>query len=412
MAAIRLKLPRPHVNQQAVLESPARYKVMACGRRWGKTTLGEIWVADPALHGMPCAWFAPTYKMLADVWRDLKTMYAPVIKEKSETEHRLEMITGGVIDMWSLDNPDAGRGRKYKRAFIDEGGFVPKLEEAWTQSIRPTLTDMLGEAMFGGTPKGRNYFWRLHCVGVDAEQPDWQSWQMPTTANPYMDPAEVEAARQQLPERAYKQEYLAEFIEDSGGVFRGVYEVVDVGRSEPEPPGAGCYTMGVDLARVEDFTVISVLDQNNRQIYFERFNQVSWELQIARIVAVGKRYNALVYVDSTGVGDPIFEQLRKAGLNVRGYQFTSASKERLIDNLSIAIEHQRLRLMDVPEQTNELLAYEYEVTASGNVRMNAPQGMHDDTVIALALAAQNIDASPVTGQSIITTGTRREGYGL
>jgi hypothetical protein len=136
-----------------------------------------------------------------------------------------------------------------------------------------------------------------------------------------------------------------------------------------------------------DFTVLSVMDSAGRQVHFERFNQISWERQLAAIMAVHERYRAAVVIDSTGVGDPIFERLRKAGVPVKPYQFTNASKEALIDNLAMRLEQGLVRLMDVPEQTNELLAYQYELTPSRNIRMNAPAGMHDDTVIALALSA-------------------------
>jgi len=109
-------------------------------------------------------------------------------------------------------------------------------------------------------------------------------------------------------------------------------------------------------------------------------------------------------VDSTGVGDPIFEQLRMGGIPVEGFKITAQSKEALINKLAIAIEHQELTLMDIPEQTNELIAYEYDVTPSGHVTMNAPSGMHDDIVIALALA--NIKLTRNYSINIITGGQR------
>ena len=393
----RIQVPELHPKQRAIADAKARYKVAACGRRFGKTQLGIDQIIATLVDGKPAAWFSPTYKMLADVWRQFKATLAPIITDKAETEHRIETVTGGVLDMWSLENPDAGRGRKYQRVVIDEAGLIAKLEEAWTEGIRPMLTDYKGDVIFSGTPKGRNYFWRLYCMGDDPEAAGWQSWHMPTTANPMIDADEVDAARLLLPDRAYRQEYLAEFIEESGGVFRNVAESIDVGRTDNEPPQAGrSYWLGVDLARIEDFTVLTVLDDTGRQVYFERFNQVSWELQITRIEAVALRYGARTLVDSTGVGDPIFEALRKRGLNVEGIQLTSQSKEQIIDGLAIALEQSKLRLLDVQVQTNELMAYQYELTNARNIRMNAPAGMHDDTVISLALAARGLIAPAAT----------------
>lgn len=332
------------------------------------------------------AWFAPTYKMLLEPWRELKRTLAPVISRVNDTERRIELITGGAIDCWSLDDPNAGRGYKYKRVVVDEAAMVGRLEEAWTQAIRPTLADFEGDAYFLSTPKGRDYFWRLWTMGQDALNDSFRSWRYPTVANPYIKPSEVEAARLNLPERAFLQEYLAEFLEESGGVFRGVAAAVDTGVKSRD--GVGPYTIGVDLARVEDFTVISVLDSESRQVYHERFNQISWERQVGAVKRVAEMFpNSKVRVDATGVGDPIFERLRGLGLRVDPFKFTSQSKEALIDNLAMLIEQGRIRLLDVPEQTTELMAYEYQMTPSRNVRMNAPAGMHDDCVIALALSA-------------------------
>lgn len=383
---IRLTLPRPHPGQRQILAEARRWNVIDCGRRWGKTLIGGEISAQSMLAGQPVGWFAPTYKLLSDAWREVKTLLQPVISDKSETEKRLTLITGGFIDMWSLEDENAGRGRKYKRVIVDEAAMTPNLEKAWTESIRPTLTDYAGDAWFFSTPKGQNYFWRLY----NQTGEDWYSAQMPTSTNPYIDAEEIEAARLLLPERVFQQEYLAMFIEESGGVFRRVAEAVDNGRDAPEPRQQGrSYTLGVDLARTQDFTVLSVFDDLARQVYFERFNLISWQRQIERVVSVAQEYDAKVVVDSTGVGDPIYEALRKANLYIEGYQLTSGSKERLIDNLAIMLDNSRIRLMDIPTQTSELQAYQYELTPSRNVRMNAPAGMHDDTVIAAAMGVKD-----------------------
>lgn len=385
---IQVRLPRPHPGQRTILDSSARFNVVACGRRFGKTTLGINRLIGPALGGHPVAWFAPNYKYLTEAWRDFLRALGPVISRTNASERRLELITGGVLEFWTLEDPDSGRSRKYKRVAIDEAAKARHLELAWNEAIRATLTDLEGDADFYSTPKGRNFFWRAFTWGQERRDGQWACWRMPTTANPHIKPSEVEAARKQLPDRVFRQEYLAEFLEDAGGVFRSVSESVDRGRDKPEPArSVGSYCLGVDLARVEDFTVLSVLDNTGRQVFFDRFNQITWERQIASITDVAKRYGAAVVVDSTGVGDPIFERLRNAGFDVQAYQFTNASKTRLIDDLAMGLERGRFRLMDIPEQTNELLAYQYELTPSRNLRMGAPEGMHDDCVIALALAA-------------------------
>lgn len=343
-------------------------------------------------------WFAPTYKILNDAWRLIRHEYNGSINRSSETEKILQFHERGTLEFWSMVDEDAGRSRKYHGVVIDEAGMVPDLESRWHNSIRPTLVDYRGKAWLCGTPKGRNFFWQAYTYGQDPLNTDWASWQMPTSTNPHIHPAEIEAARQ-MPERSFRQEFLAEFIEDSGGVFLGVLEAVERGVTTRSPVGQAVY-LGVDLGRVQDFTVICAVDAAGRQLYHERFNQISWERQIERIRAVAGRYiGAQVWLDSTGVGDPIFEALRGHGLNVFGYHFTHPAKTALINSLAMLIEQGQVRLLDIPEQTSELLAFEYHVTRFHHVRAGAPLGMHDDCVIALALACWPLKAGVQFGAS-------------
>lgn len=193
--------------------------MIAAGRRIGKTALGIELAEREALKGLPVGWFSPTYKFLSEAWRDIKYSLAPVTRAKSETEHRLELIDGGVLECWSLDDTDAGRGRKYARIVIDEAAMVRNLEEAWEESVRPTLTDLEGDAWFMSTPKGFNYFHTLFERGQDPAYPQYASWQLPSSANPFLPASEIEAARAELPERVFRQEYEASFVDDASMIF-------------------------------------------------------------------------------------------------------------------------------------------------------------------------------------------------
>jgi phage terminase large subunit-like protein len=216
---VQVRLARPHAAQFRVKAQSQRWNVVDCGRRWGKTTMGIELATEPALQGYPVGWFNPTYKLLAEAWRDLKRTLEPVTRSRSETEHRIELITGGIVEAWTLEDASAGRGRKYKRVVIDEAAMSRNLEEAWEQAIRPTLTDYRGDAWFLSTPKGFNYFYKLYERGQDRNYPDWASWQMPSSTNPYLSPAELEMARAELPERVYRQEYEASFVDDASIIF-------------------------------------------------------------------------------------------------------------------------------------------------------------------------------------------------
>lgn len=221
--AITLRLNELHDAQRQVLAEKRRWNVLCCGRRWGKTTLaGELLLGPDddygALQGYPVAYFAPTYKMLAEVWRTMTYICQPIERKRYEQEKRIELINGGVIDFWSLESFDSIRGRKYRRAILDESAITPYLKEAWTRVVRPTLTDLKGDCWFLSTPKGKlQYFYEL--FENEQTKPDWKSWQMPTSSNPYIDPEEIEEARSMLDPLSFAQEYLASFVSEANNAF-------------------------------------------------------------------------------------------------------------------------------------------------------------------------------------------------
>lgn len=374
MSEIQIRLPELHQNQQKIIREAKRFNVLDCGRRWGKSKLSVNLLVEGALDGYPVGYFAPTYKLLEGTFKECFNALEQVIKRKHDQQF-IELVTGGIIEFWSLDNPNAGRSRKYKVAIIDEAAFVKELWEAWTQSIRPTLTDMKGGAWFMSTPKGKNDFYKLWMRGQTGEE-GWASWQMPTSTNPFIDFSEIESAEKDLPALAFKQEYLAEFNDNVANPFGFQFiKQCTMPQSIEQPV---CY--GVDLAKSFDWTVIIGLDRFGQVAYFERF-QKDWNITKQIILQLPK---APIKVDSTGVGDPIVEDLQRQRPNVFGFKYSATSKQQLMEGLQSAI-HQRK--VGFPEGviTKELESFEYEYTRTG-VRFNAPAGMHDDCVNALALA--------------------------
>jgi len=222
MQKLRLELQRPHPAQQEIINEAKRFNVLVCGRRFGKTALLIDRMVPVLLAGKPAAWFAPNEKYFDEVWREAKRLLAPVVTRSDSQKKRLELVTGGVLDFWTLHNTDdPGRGRKYALVAVDEAAIVPseRLRRQWTEAIRPTLTDFQGGAWFASTPKGKGFFEELFQRGVSDDE-DWMAWQKPTTANPFISPVEVEAARIDLPVMVFHQEYLAEFIHEFGAVFK------------------------------------------------------------------------------------------------------------------------------------------------------------------------------------------------
>ena len=385
-------LPAYHPAQAQMAGSPARFTVLAAGRRVGKTTLAIRKVSETALDGHPAAWGGPTYKSVGETWRIFTEVLRPVTRRRSEQEKRLELTTGGVIDVWSLEEPDAVRGRGYKRFVVDEAAAIPRLEYAWQQVIRPTLTDDLGDAWFLSTPKGRNYFWDLYRLGMDPAQKEWASFRMPSDANPYLPPGEIAAAKASLPARVFAQEYGADFVSDDLGVFRRLEEAARAPGATPQEkalPGHA-YVAGLDFGRYADFTVCAVLDVSLdpvELVALDRFNQTDWQTQWTRIQAVSQRFRpAAILAERNAAGEPVLAVLRMLGLPVIDFVTSNPSKAVAVQALALAFEQDQLRLPDDPTLLDELAAFEAERLPSGMIRYSAPEGRHDDQVIALCLA--------------------------
>lgn len=386
MATIEIPVEALHSGQRAIDIGARRFNIACMGRRFGKSTLSRRRLLRIAATGKPVAYFCPTYKMLAQYWRETAAALFPILDKTNVQEKRLQLIGGGSIDMWSLDEPNAARGRKYAHIAIDEAAMVARLEEAWQEVLRPTLADFEGTADFYSTPKGRNFFWQLWQRGQDPEQTDWASWQMPTSANPYIKASEIEAARLELPERVFSQEFLAQFLEDGGSVFRRIMEAAT---ALPVTPYAGTFCAGLDWAKDNDFTVMTVIDSTTgRMVDFDRFNQVDWSVQRGRVKAMADKWKVqTILAEGNSIGGPNIEALRKVdGLPVREFTTTNKSKAEIVEALVLAFERGDIGIFDDPVLVGELQAFEASRLPSGMTRYAAPEGSHDDAVISLALA--------------------------
>lgn len=372
---ITLHLSKPHAAQQQVLNEAKRFNVLCCGRRWGKSAMAVNLLCETALSGKPTGYFTPTYKLLDGTYKECLQALEPVIKRKNEHQF-IELLTGGVIDFWSLENEMAGRSRKYKRVIIDEGAFDRNLYSNWTESIRPTLTDLKGDAFFLSTPRGKNDFHKLYSR-AKSEPDRWMSWQMSTYTNPYIDPTEIDDARNDLPALAFSQEYMAEFSDNIANPFGYAYIQLCVKPLSTKP--VVCF--GVDLAKYTDWTVIIGLDSRGDVAHFERF-QHDWRTTTNIINCLP--HHVPLAIDSTGVGDPIGEEIAR-GRNVDLFKFTAQSKQQLMEGLAVKIQRGEVGYPDGMIK-EELENFEYVYSRTG-VKYSAPSGLHDDCVCALALAA-------------------------
>ncbi len=372
-------------DQRAIALHEARFKVVACGRRWGKTALGIVMALEAARRGERVWWVAPTYGLAFHPWRALKSILTGGWAAKLESERFIELPDGGTLTVKSADDPDALRGVGLDFVVVDEAAFMS--EEAWTAALRPALSDRQGRALIISTPRGRNWFWRVFTLGGDPLRPDWASWRYPTGANPRIAPEEIDEARRLLPERIFRQEYEAEFLADGGEVFHSVRRAVCADLPAGPLPGHR-YVMGVDFGRYRDFTALAVVDATaGALVALDRFSGPGWTVQRERIAGLARRWRVEgILAEANAMGEPNIEALRRDGLPVAPFVTTALSKPPLIEGLVKALEELELRLPDDPVLLAELEGYTYSTTRGGHTIYGAPPGGHDDTVIALALA--------------------------
>ena len=375
---------KPHDGQKEVHRSSARFKVLSAGRRWGKTRLGVNECVSVANDGGRAWWVSPSYKTSEVGWRPLRQMCRRIPGVEIKLGDRVvNFPNGGFVAVRSADNPDSLRGEGLDFVVMDECAFMQR--EAWTEAIRPALSDRQGKALFISTPKGRNHFWELYQKGINGEE-GWQSWTFPTISNPFIQASEIEAAKRDLPEMIFRQEYLAEFIDDSGGVFR---RVQDAAVLEPQEPDANKqYVAGVDVASSIDFTVVSIMDVKSKElVYLDRFNRVDYNVLENRLEALYRRWHLdSMKIEANSIGQPVIDQLVSRGISVIPFTTTNATKQMVIQNLQAAFENSDIKILNDPVLLGELLSFESKRNASGSFSYAAPEGMHDDCVMSLALA--------------------------
>ena len=408
----------PHPAQVAIHRAKdKRFRVVCTGRRFGKTycLAGELlnWARRV---GGDYGWVAPTYNVADRGIEAFRELGANILRVCGRAPSRVELQGFPGVPLtriWflSADNPDSIRGFGFKGLVIDEAASIP--QDVWHYVLRPTISQTFGWAVFVSTPKGRNWFYDLFTRGNDPAETDYASFTFPSNASPFFPPKEWEEARRTLPEDVFKQEYMAEFLEDSAGVFRGVDACV---LSEPGGTPGRYVVVGCDIAKHTDWTVLIAMDaETGRCFAMERFNQLDWPIQKERIVTFARKWRGRVILDATGIGDPIYDDLKRVLPDIEPFKLTQGSKSELIQQLRVAVEQRHVSwpaaggssVCDFGILTAEMKRYEYDIGPAGGISYNAPSGFHDDCVMALALANHRRWESSMCGNMLPVAGGKR-----
>lgn len=402
---------KPHPTQRQWLLCEARTKTAACGRRWGKTEAAAIDAATMAIAcpGSSQIIVGPTADQSRLIFDTVERLVMGSTSTRSTakvTRTPYPKMTIGKSRLMARTADEDGRnlrGHSADRVIVDEAAYVRDC--VVQEVIAPMLADRDGRLVMVSTPFGKNHFYRAFLKGTEGGG-DHASFTFPSWANPHISRDYIERQRSEVSARQFAVEYEAQFLDDVSSVF--AWEDINSAAQGGSPDGAfEVVVAGIDWARYSDYTAaiaLGVGENGVRVIATDRFNGMGWSAQIERVARflTGHRVSR-VLTDQTSIGDPLLEQLRNrlweagADMSVDGYTFTNQSKRELIENLAVEFSHGRIVIPRDETLIKELQYFEYELTQSGAVRMNARSGHHDDLVIALALACWQAKCVGVSG---------------
>lgn len=383
---------QPHPGQREFLEHSSDRKVMACGRRWGKSDVAAVWLLSALVQAEPqkLLTVAPTLDQarlifdrvehLLTLWKDRYDRSAPIIVRR--TPYPVLHYGKSSLSARSCHNVHRLRGQEATRIVVDEAAFVPG--NLVPDVLIPMLATTEGELVLISSPNGQNHFWRDFQRGQAGEHGYW-SRRAPSQENPLVSPSFLAVQKEVLPEAVYRVEFEAEFLDASGAVFPS--QLIEASLSTEISRCTGPVVLGVDWARYRDYTAIVALQNREgltETVHIERIFREPWPVQVAKVAKIANDLNARVIAcDGTGVGDPVTAMLQEAlpEISVQPLTFTQSLKGSLVGDLRMAFERERLKLLPDRDLLRELQHFEWR-----DGRLEGTSGFHDDLVIALALA--------------------------
>ena len=401
-----------HDAQRHILSDPHPYIVLVCGRRFGKDHLAAIKIISHSFsHESPrgaklYAWINPVYNPQG---KESFRVFCEFARSANLIKHvintppmEVHLINNDVVKFFSADQPDNLRGGQYDGIVVNEAGFVTNLSELWAGPLAAMLIDRDGWAWIMGTPNGKNAFHTFFLRGLTETtaggKPNlWKSFRFPTYANPFLKKETIDRFKEDMPEDLFKQEYLAEFLDGGGVVFKGLSAMRMRSQGlELKPQGDGC-RVGADLGRYKAWTALTALSPDSTLIGFDRFKDLTWDLVEQRIRNFMLRYRGRLIIDVSNQGEGLAERLQRQGIPTEMVKYTNRTKVQHVNNLQMLIEQGVLKVppprygtdpaCDVGILWTELEAYGYEITMAGNFRYGAPAGGTDDAVTSLMLAS-------------------------
>lgn len=393
----------PHQKQKeilhGILSSEAKHHIACIGRQFGKSLMGMNIALYWAINNGPAKilWVSPVYSQASKVQRELIAAIndSGLIKSANLSSNEIELKNGSVILFRSAERYDNIRGLTLDYAIIDEAAFIK--DDAWAEAIKPTLLVRGKKILFISTPKGKNWFYNLYQLGASPDHEDYKSYTGSSYDTPYIRLQDIEDARRTIPENVFRQEYMAQFIDSGGEVFSNIDKNLFMNWSQP----VGKVYCGIDLGKQEDYTVATFIDSEGKVIDIYRANAQEWTTMTREILNRIRKWNATTLIEVNSIGDVIFEQVKKEWQDTHPFVTSSKSKNEIIEGLILDFNDDVIRIPNAelfPALYSELSTFTYEYNPkTRSIRYGHPNGLHDDTVISLAIANYNRKTNKTLG---------------
>jgi PBSX family phage terminase large subunit len=373
------------------LDDNIKYIIANCGRQVGKSFLGMNillkWILeDNNSIGM---WVAPIFAQSKKVFQELALSLANsgLTKSVNKSDLTITFINGSIIYFRSAEREDNLRGNTLTYLVIDEAAYIKN--NVWSEVLRATILVKGKKVLFLSTPKGRNWFYEMAMRGDSEDYPQYKTIKASSFDSPYISEEELVDAKNSLPDGIYRQEILAEFLDDGGEVFSSL-EISSVLTAYPPLVSNEKYYAGLDVGRANDYTVLTILNSKGDVVYIYRERQNSWNVIVSEVVKILRTYNTRCVIEINGVGDPVYEQIKKQYPNVEPFVTTNDSKQNIIEELIMTMNENKIKLPSKdlnPDLYKELSVFTYEYSPkTRRVKYGAPNGFHDDMVMSLAMA--------------------------
>lgn len=387
----------PHYNQdrfiKQILNSNKKYHVLSLGRQFGKTIMAVNLLLKWALenNNSSSMWVSPIFAQARKVFDEMVKYLEEtnLTSNINRTDLHIKFINGSTINFKSAERPDGLRGYTLDYLILDEAAFMR--ETIWSEVLKQATLVKGKKILFLSTPKGKNWFYNIYMLGMDHNNTQYESYYASSYDNPLINYDELLETQKTLPEGIYKQEILAQFLDNGGEVFTDIDNYCVLQAFASYNPSQKYYA-GLDLAKQNDYTVLTILNQNGEIAEIFRTNKTTYELIINDVLTIVKKYKPQLLVEVNGIGDPLFERIQKNYPAAKPFITTNESKGNIIEELLISLNEGKLKL---PSKNlfeplyNELGIFTFTYSPSTRkIKYSAPTGFNDDCIMSLAFANQ------------------------